>query len=612
MKIQSLLAILLLFCLMLCCAYAAAETTGNIEISVIDFGNGHTRTDYHRIPGVACGDYEYFVNEDGSATVTGYRGDESDVVIPSELDGHPVTAIGFDCDVPNTYYLSNIRYGVFTGNSDVTDVVIPDGVTGIGDCAFYACRNLTRVSIPESVTHIGDLAFAACQSMTDLTLPAGVSGLGANPFSGCACVTVSPDHPYLEMIDGVLFTKEDRTLVSYPLGNQAVLYTIPEGTRRIGACAFLSNRALVALSIPEGVTEIGDLAFESSRYLASLTIPGSVTRIGDYAFHQCDGLSNLTIQGSPVIGNWAFRGCKSLANVTLGGVTEIGEYAFYECRNLSILELPDSLAKIGKGALAKCPFQRVVIPDSVTEIGASAFACCVYLEDLTIGNRVVRIGEHAFSGCMSLREAVIPDSVTTLGDSVFSAVGNDGYMSMSSADALNTSVTVIRRSVLTRAVIGSGVTEIPDGAFEFCDHLESVTLGERVNSIGDYAFFQCYSLRDMNLPASVTRVGKSAFSGCTGLADEGGFVIVCGQLFEYTGEASDVVIPDGVTGFGTALAGNENIVRVTIPDSVTGISASAFFGCKNLAAVTIPDPHRTSMVTASSTIRIRKQNSGKI
>ncbi len=411
-------ALLLILCLWV--IGAGAEMAGDVEIFTIDYPNGTTRTDYRRIRGTACGDYEYYVNEDGSATITLYLGTDPDVVIPSELDGHPVTAIGFDTEIPIYEYAERQSYYSVFGqksiaNRNLTSVVIPDGVTSIGDCAFVMCGSLTSVTIPDSVTSIGDFAFCACPNLT-IHLPDSIAHIGANPFAGDGEISLSPDHPYLEIVDRVLFTRKDRTLVAYPWDNPAVVYAIPEGTLRIGPLAFYNNRNLINVGIPNGLSEIGELAFASCRALASITIPASVAEIGDYAFDYCDSLAGVTIQGSDInafvrffagsdgsetrIGKWAFRRCKSLTSLTLGeGVTEIDEYAFWECTRLIGVTLPESLTRIGKGAFAKCALLSLTIPEGVEDIGPSAFAGCVYLQNLTIRNGVSDIGGYAFSGC---------------------------------------------------------------------------------------------------------------------------------------------------------------------------------------------------------------------
>ena len=142
----------------------------------------------------------------------------------------------------------------------VTDVVIPQGVTHIGEEAFKGCTNLTSVTIPEGVTDIGAQAFMDCKNLTSITIPEGVTSIGEEAFGEC--------------------------------------------------------KSLTGVTIPESVTSIGDGAFEGCGSLTSVTIPESVTSIGNEAFKGCKSLTSVVIQGVTSIGYSAFRDCTSLTSFT--------------------------------------------------------------------------------------------------------------------------------------------------------------------------------------------------------------------------------------------------------------------------------------------------------
>ncbi|MBR4539665.1 MAG: leucine-rich repeat domain-containing protein [Clostridia bacterium] len=193
------LAFLLTILLCLTGAFSLAEEAGEVEQETF-----------------TCEEYEYALLDDGTAEITKYHGEAETLEVPDELDGYAVTAIGD---------------GAFYGCFGLTDVTIHGSVTAIGDGVFFGCFDLTDVTIPDSVTAIGDSAFAFCYGLTAITIPDSVTAIGANPFYHCNSltqITVSPDHPVLETIGGVLFNKPDKLLVTYPCAFTDSEYVIPQ------------------------------------------------------------------------------------------------------------------------------------------------------------------------------------------------------------------------------------------------------------------------------------------------------------------------------------------------------------------------------------------------
>ena len=171
----------------------------------------------------------------------------------------------------------------YSSRSSITSVIISDGVTSIGDKAFYNCSSLTSVTIPNSVTSIGDFAFDGCSGLTSVTIPNSVTSIGDYAFWYCSGLT------------------------SVTIGNSVT---------SIGNYAFWYCSSLTSVTIPNSVTSIGYVAFANCSSLTSVTIPNSVTSIGGEAFAYCSGLTSVTIPNSVTsIGDYAFRDCSSLTSI---------------------------------------------------------------------------------------------------------------------------------------------------------------------------------------------------------------------------------------------------------------------------------------------------------
>ncbi|MGM9734369.1 MAG: leucine-rich repeat domain-containing protein, partial [Prevotella sp.] len=287
------------------------------------------------------GDLTYTVNSDGATcTITGCNTSASGaLVIPETIDGYRVTSIGD---------------GAFDGCSSLTSVTIPNGVTSIGEMAFFDCTSLTSVTIPDGLTSIGENAFYYCTSLTSITIPNSVISIGDEVFEGCdsliqICVD-EQNRKYTE-VDGILFTKDIKTLICYPAGITGG-YLIPDSVVYIQHGAFYGCKGLTSVIIPNSVLNIGSDAFFYCTSLTSVTIPDSVTGIEGGAFYGCSGLTSITMPDTLTsIGAVAFSGCSNLTNVTIpGSVTSIGCGAFSYCSSLTSVTIPDSVTDIEPGA----------------------------------------------------------------------------------------------------------------------------------------------------------------------------------------------------------------------------------------------------------------------
>lgn len=320
----------------------------------------------------------------------------------------------------------------YTGSGG--DVVIPDGVTGIGDDAFFYCSSLTSIEIPASVTSIGNSAFSGCDSLTGITIPANVTSIGSGVISGCSSLAE------IQVEDGntVYDSRGGSNAIIETTGNRLIAgcknTSIPAGVTSIGRGAFENCDGLTDIVLPSGVISIEEWAFSYCSSLTSIEIPASVTDIGEMAFVACNDLRSIQVaagnktydsrDGSNAIietaANLLIVGCKNTRIPS--SVTGIGDEAFYGCDGLSDIVIPGSVKHIGDGAFGLCAsLKSVVIPEGVTSIGDSAFFWCS-MTSVTISSSVTVIGDRAFGMCDKIQEITILNPKTKLGNSKGDAI----------------------------------------------------------------------------------------------------------------------------------------------------------------------------------------------
>lgn len=229
-----------------------------------------------------CGDYTYVIQADDTAQIVCWDGADAVIEVPGALDGHVVTSVS-EC--------------AFAQCPTLEAVTLPATVTEIGERAFSECVSLGVVTLPEGLKRMGSQAFDHCEALIGIDLPDSLSEVGENPFRGCANlydIRVSAANPYLETVDGVLFSTADKRLVCFPMGNSAERYSVPEGVESIGAMAFEQDLYIEEIVLPESLVEIGREAFDGCEALRTMNLPAGVQTIGEAAM-RCSNLV-LTVE----------------------------------------------------------------------------------------------------------------------------------------------------------------------------------------------------------------------------------------------------------------------------------------------------------------------------
>ena len=255
------------------------------------------------------GDFSYSL--DGGCTITGYTGSDTDVVIPSELDGYTVL---------------NIGDSAFSGNKNITSVNIPDTVQTINSWSFQNCSNLSNVDFGNSVSYLGSFCFLSCTSLKEIKLPNSLQRIGSSCFKDCS------------------------SLSDVDLG---------KGVSRLDFNCFSGCDSLTSINLPASITTSDaktEKPFYGCKTLKTVTIASGGEKIPDELFAGCSGLQNITIpEGIQSIGEYTFQECESLKEITIAdSVQTISSWCFFGCSSLKEIILPKSIKEIGSGAIKGC------------------------------------------------------------------------------------------------------------------------------------------------------------------------------------------------------------------------------------------------------------------
>ena len=440
------------------------------------------------------GVFDYRLNDDKqSYTVIDLKGDKAeDVEIPATFNKLPVTAIAVD--------------------------------------AFHL-NSITGIKIPYSIESIGLSAFSICKNLSD--------------------ITVDEKNPVYKSVDGILYSKDGKTLVRYPMNKSLVEFVIPEGVTEIGNESFFSSDRLQSVVISKGVKKISSSAFSSSKHLSSVTFLSGEVEIDILAFSNT-GLTSIELpEGITQINSYMFSRCEKLTDVKLPeSLTTISTAAFSGCKSLTDIVIPRAVQKIENDAFSNTALTDIFIPENATEVSFGAFCLCETLcninideknsvyksvdgivyskdgktlvfypngkpeEEFVIPEGVTKVGNTSFYYAKNLKSVVISEGVTEIGSGAFSNCSSLINVSLSDSVKIIRSRAFNSCVFLEKLVIGNGVTDIETEAFKSCWRLKQVIIGDKVERISTRAFLQASNLVSVVIPKSVTSIGTNAFGAC--------------------------------------------------------------------------------------------------
>ncbi len=588
-------------------------------------------------------------------TLYGYTGSTAEAY--AEANGHTFIALDSEDNPPETllmgkigdnltWYIDSAYKLTICGEGAMPDwsldnppwyeyresiqtVEIEEGVTSIGEWAFYQFRAMTSVTIPQSVTTIGSSAFSTCTSLTEIMIPSGVTHIAYSAFASChALKTVTIE-------DGAEELRIDEAAFQSCAALESI--HLPAGLTSIGEWAFNGCNALNGVVLPQKLRSIEPFAFFNCASLTGIDIPASVTSIGGNAFYGCTALKDVKIYNkSAVLGTYIFSASPDILTIsgyagsTAETYAEQHGYPFYALSGMVIvasgtfgsltwsLDNDGVLTISGSGAMPELAsmyaspwnayrdfVKSLVIGKGVTSIGAYVFYGHASLTDVTIGEDVASIGYQAFANCDALTEITVPAKVSSISYNAFASCDVLSAIYADAANAYYASDNGILfskdKTVLYQYPIGktsglynvpSGVTRISDYAFAHVSNLVSVSFPATLRQIGEYAFADCASLRSIGMSGYITSIGKYAFYKCSALnntALPNALLTLGDHAFAYCTSLTSVTIPDGVTAIPDYLFYNcTSLKDVTLSANAQSIGKYAFYNCHALSSLHLP------------------------
>ena len=527
-----------------------------------------------------------YVILDGCVLIYAYNGNESNYVVPSSIEGYPVT---------------EIRDSAFSGNATLTEVTVPGTVTYVAYGAFSSCQSLRKVTFESGPadTVLGGGVFSACSSLTEVVLPANVTSIGENAFAYCTSLR------RIVLPSGLTTLSKDLFKGCTALEE----FVFPAGALTSGYTVFADCTSLTDIVIPAGAETVSPGMFMGCTGLKSVTIPASVTLITYMAFGDCTSLEDVYYNGTKsdwnsiemhgenecltqarlhttdlvdetsgllyevkdgtvVINGYAGTDTALVIPEEIDGlpVRSVASLAFGYQADLTSVSFPDGDIVIGENAFIGCTGLKTVSnSESIISIGKGAFRACSGLTGFTIPSRITAIEQDLFAYCSGLKEIRIPANVKTIGLNAFAGCTS-----------------------LQTATLPEGLTVIADRGFESCTALTSVNIPASVTEIGTFAFSGCTKLKAITIPATVKTFGGSVFSssGLTSVTFEPGCTAVASWMFCSCENLQEIVLPEGMTTIAdNALSFCSNLKTVTIPSTVTTIENDAFFHADSLTTV---------------------------
>ena len=466
---------------------------------------------------------------------------------------------------------------LYLNGEEITNLIIPDGISSIKPYSFISASSLVTISIPNSLKEIGAGAFRDCSSIEHITIPSSITKLDMGSFANWTSLK-RVDIQDLEAWCNIEFVGEE----SNPLKYAHQLY--------------LDNCLLTDLVFPTAITEVRNYTFNGCSSLKTVVLHNQITKIGELSFRECSGIISIDMpSGLKEIGLGAFKNNTGLSSIRIPSTIEmIGYEAFDGCTALKWVDIQDleawcKIAFVSEGSnplkyahylyLRNDLVTDLTIPASITEIRENTFFGLHSLKTIAFNNQITKIGKQSFMECTGIVSIDIPSNVKVIDNGAF-----QGCTKLSSLKIANGT-----EQIGTTAFVGcSDLKDINIDcttigvSFSNLSSIENVVLGNNVAVIESKAFSNCIGLKSISFGSGLKSIGAQAFEGCTSLEK-----VNTNDIKAWCEASRDDELSNPLYIAHILYINNELINKLVIPDDITKINRHAFQGCTSISSVVL-------------------------
>lgn len=545
------------------------------------------------------GDYECRVINTNEVEIALYSGTDTEVIIPSEINGMPVTSIGEYSFSGGEIYTKTswIEHPNAINNKNIQKLVIPSSVKTIGAEAFSFIDSLSEVVLNEGLESIGEFAFADCPLLTEITLPESFSDFDFTSFenTGIEELTFGSNLTHLELLDfersvlkKIICNAEcvNLEIININGQNTDLSELVFNGTFTADSESFKSIGNINKIESRCGADyhTVVRMAYEDfyPRFNSDGSITFTTEKIAEPEQFEEDGFRYFINENSQaVITQYVGEEENVVVPETLGGnytVTGLGNFSFSNFYYKASLSHSQTLIK------------SIILPDTIKEIGICAFASNISLENINIPKSLTVIPKECFYNCKTLNKIVIPDNIECIDEGAF--YNCEKLKSISISEKIKEiKKDTFRYCSELETIEMPGVKKIKYGAFYSCTKLSDEIFSENITEIGDWAFFGCKSFENIDL-SSVTHLGERSFYSCNGLDS-----VILNDRIEHLAvgvfanclSLDTVHLPSDLISIGGSCFMHTDLTEIIFGEHLKAIGAGAFSSCGSLSNVVFSD-----------------------